>query len=81
MRKSYEEKRRRRRERGLPERMWKLKRLDMDVDVEGGEAGAAGGAKGARRAAAAAAADADAQERERLRFLEVGVVHCMLIVV
>lgn len=33
VRKSYEEKRRKRREKGLPERMWKLKHLDMDVSV------------------------------------------------
>jgi nonsense-mediated mRNA decay protein 3 len=32
VRKSYEEKRRKRREKGLPERTWKLKHLDMDVE-------------------------------------------------
>ncbi|KAJ9534620.1 hypothetical protein QJQ45_002905 [Haematococcus lacustris] len=61
VRKSYEEKRRKRRDKGMPERLWKLKRLGMDVDD------AAPATKGSR---GAAANDAQARERDTQRFLE-----------
>lgn len=58
VRKSYEEKRRKKRAKGQTTRPWKLKHLDMEVDD--GEAPA----KGAR-GRAVAAADNDEEERER----------------
>ncbi len=66
VRKSYEEKRQRRRAKGLPERVWKLRQLEMEV--EGGE-GAEGGKRGGRAAQAAAQAQGTAADRQR--FMEV----------
>eukprot|EP00200_Dunaliella_tertiolecta_P001812 CAMPEP_0202349826 /NCGR_PEP_ID=MMETSP1126-20121109/7151_1 /ASSEMBLY_ACC=CAM_ASM_000457 /TAXON_ID=3047 /ORGANISM="Dunaliella tertiolecta, Strain CCMP1320" /LENGTH=526 /DNA_ID=CAMNT_0048941691 /DNA_START=210 /DNA_END=1790 /DNA_ORIENTATION=+ len=60
VRKSYEEKRKKRRDKGLPERVWKLRHLHMDVDEAAGVSG-----KGGK-----AAQERDAQERDRQRFLE-----------
>uniref|UniRef100_A0A6U2GZ91 60S ribosomal export protein NMD3 n=1 Tax=Chlamydomonas euryale TaxID=1486919 RepID=A0A6U2GZ91_9CHLO len=65
VRKSYEERRRRRRAKGIAQRPWKLKRLDMEVGESVAEGG--GGARGAR---GRAALHADAADEERERFLQ-----------
>ncbi len=49
----------------MPERTWKLKRLDMEV-ADDAAAGPSGGRAGGR----GAAQDLDAVERDRQRFLE-----------
>lgn len=67
-----QERRKKRRDKGLPERVWKLRHLNMDVD----EAAPAAGSKGGK-----AAQERDAQERDRQRFLEVrSGVHARLCV-
>ncbi|GAX83461.1 hypothetical protein CEUSTIGMA_g10886.t1 [Chlamydomonas eustigma] len=69
VRKSYEEKRRKKRAKGAGGRHWKLKHLSMEVD-DGTDAGAAGvsgrGAGGRGRAATLA----DIEEEEKERFYE-----------
>mmetsp|Transcript_14422 Transcript_14422/g.25165 ORF Transcript_14422/g.25165 Transcript_14422/m.25165 type:complete len:545 (-) Transcript_14422:707-2341(-) len=61
VRKSFEEKRRKRRAKGLPERMWKLRSLGIDV-AEVAEASGRGRQTGGT--------DANQVERDRQRFLE-----------
>ncbi len=69
VRKSYEEKRRKKRAKGQGARGWKLKRLNMEVDdgAEAGTSGRGGGARGRGREATLA----DIEEQERERFMEV----------
>ena len=72
VRKSYEEKRRRRRAKGQ-QRPWRLKRMAVDA---GGEAEAAAAAGPGPRSNRAAAAGLEQEQQDMERFLEVGWRPC-----